>query len=181
MQTEGTLSKWNESKGYGFITPRRGGADIFVHISAFPEDGQRPQLQEKLSFTVATDANGKRQAVQVQRPRQKQDATKRPTKARPRINVAALLASTALLAAIFFYGYTGLYTQQPDAIPAAPKATALPSSTFQCDGRTQCSQMRSCEEATFFLRNCPNVQMDGDENGVPCEQQWCSRSSKPDR
>lgn len=23
MQTEGTLSKWNESKGYGFITPQR--------------------------------------------------------------------------------------------------------------------------------------------------------------
>ena len=44
---------------------------------------------------------------------------------------------------------------------------------FQCDGRTHCSQMTSCEEATFFLKNCPGTKMDGDNDGVPCEQQWC--------
>jgi Excalibur calcium-binding domain len=33
--------------------------------------------------------------------------------------------------------------------------------------------MRSCEEATFFLKSCPGVQMDGDGNGVPCERQFC--------
>lgn len=45
---------------------------------------------------------------------------------------------------------------------------------YRCDGRTHCSQMRSCEEAGFFLANCPNVEMDGDGDGVPCERQWCS-------
>src|SRR5688572_12542411 len=44
---------------------------------------------------------------------------------------------------------------------------------FKCDGRTHCSQMTSCVEATFFLKNCPGVKMDGDNDGVPCEQQWC--------
>ena len=48
------------------------------------------------------------------------------------------------------------------------------SSSFQCDGRTYCSQMNSCEEATFFLNNCPNVKMDGNNDGVPCEKQWCN-------
>lgn len=46
---------------------------------------------------------------------------------------------------------------------------------FSCDGRTYCSQMTSCEEATFFLRNCPGVKMDGNNDGVPCEQQWCGQ------
>jgi Excalibur calcium-binding domain len=46
---------------------------------------------------------------------------------------------------------------------------------FTCDGRTHCSQMRSCEEAKYFLANCPGVKMDGDRNGIPCEKQWCSR------
>ena len=46
-------------------------------------------------------------------------------------------------------------------------------SSFKCDGRTHCSQMTSCEEATFFLRNCPSVKMDGNNDGVPCEKQWC--------
>ncbi|WP_200153845.1 excalibur calcium-binding domain-containing protein [Chromatium okenii] len=46
-------------------------------------------------------------------------------------------------------------------------------SKFWCDGRIYCSQMKSCEEATFFLRNCPNVKMDGNHDGIPCESQWC--------
>ena len=44
---------------------------------------------------------------------------------------------------------------------------------YQCDGREYCSQMHSCEEATFFINNCPNTKMDGDHDGVPCERQWC--------
>lgn len=42
---------------------------------------------------------------------------------------------------------------------------------FKCDGRTRCSQMSSCEEAKFFLKNCPGAKMDGDNDGVPCEKQ----------
>ena len=49
-------------------------------------------------------------------------------------------------------------------------------SQFNCDGRTRCSQMTSCEEAEFFLRNCPNVEMDGNNDGEPCESQWCGNS-----
>lgn len=44
---------------------------------------------------------------------------------------------------------------------------------FKCDGRTHCSQMTSCEEATFYLNNCPDTKMDGNNDGVPCEKQWC--------
>ena len=43
---------------------------------------------------------------------------------------------------------------------------------FQCDGRTHCSQMRSYEEAVWFIRNCPNTKMDGNNDGVPCERQF---------
>ena len=46
-------------------------------------------------------------------------------------------------------------------------------SQYKCDGRTYCSQMTSCEEAKFFLRNCPNTRMDGNNDGIPCEKQWC--------
>ena len=49
----------------------------------------------------------------------------------------------------------------------------VPNQQFRCDGRTHCSQMTSCAEATYFLRNCPNTRMDGDNDGIPCERQWC--------
>jgi hypothetical protein len=55
------------------------------------------------------------------------------------------------------------------------RAPTAVSSGFNCDGRQHCSQMRSCDEAKYFLANCPGVKMDGDGDGVPCEQQWCSR------
>jgi hypothetical protein len=47
------------------------------------------------------------------------------------------------------------------------------SGRFRCDGRTMCSQMTSCEEATYFNKNCPGVKMDGDNDGIPCERQLC--------
>ena len=47
------------------------------------------------------------------------------------------------------------------------------SSKYTCDGRTYCSQMTSCEEATYFINHCPNTKMDGDGDGVPCWRQWC--------
>ena len=45
---------------------------------------------------------------------------------------------------------------------------------FSCDGRQHCSQMTSCEEATYFTQYCPNTKMDGNHDGIPCEQQWCN-------
>jgi hypothetical protein len=33
--------------------------------------------------------------------------------------------------------------------------------------------MTSCAEATYFLQHCPGTTMDGDNDGVPCERQWC--------
>lgn len=63
--------------------------------------------------------------------------------------------------------------EQP--MPSAPAALSSPVPQYKCDGRIHCSQMTSCEEAIYFLRNCPGVKMDGDNDGVPCEQQWCGR------
>ena len=52
----GTVKWFNEQKGYGFIQPDNGSADIFVHISAVERAGFRTlQEGQKLSFEVVTD------------------------------------------------------------------------------------------------------------------------------
>lgn len=65
----------------------------------------------------------------------------------------------------------------PSAVEPAPPATvplARPgTASFTCDGRTHCSQMTSCAEATWFINHCPGTKMDSDGDGVPCEQQFC--------
>ena len=67
--------------------------------------------------------------------------------------------------------------EPPKELPSEPISMPIPPTTtsaqYRCDGRTRCSQMTSCDEAKFFLRSCPGTQMDGDNDGIPCEQQWC--------
>jgi hypothetical protein len=82
-----------------------------------------------------------------------------------RISVAAVLA--ALLAA-------GLWRCSNGDGAAGPGPGLGPGpSGFTCEGKTTCGQMASCNEALFYLENCPGVQIDGDSDGVPCEAQWC--------
>ena len=63
--------------------------------------------------------------------------------------------------------------QAAPRLPAPAPAPATQPGGFRCDGRQYCSQMRSCAEAQYFLTHCPDVKMDGDHNGIPCEKQWC--------
>jgi len=60
--------KWfNGQKGYGFIQPDDGGADVFVHISAVEQAGL-PGLNEgqKISYEIAVDRrSGKSSAGQL--------------------------------------------------------------------------------------------------------------------
>ena len=60
--------KWfNDQKGYGFIQPDEGGADVFVHISAVERSGLQGLLyNEKLSYEIYTDdRRGKTSAVDL--------------------------------------------------------------------------------------------------------------------
>lgn len=58
---------------------------------------------------------------------------------------------------------------EPQAVQIPNTAVAQPVERFSCDGRQHCSQMRSRAEAEYFVRNCPNTKMDGDNDGIPCE------------
>jgi CspA family cold shock protein len=55
MQT-GTVKWFNSQKGFGFIQPDSGGADVFVHISAVERAGLHGLNEgQKISFEVVAD------------------------------------------------------------------------------------------------------------------------------
>lgn len=54
-------------------------------------------------------------------------------------------------------------------ITAASPTSMSVSSPYRCDGRQHCSQMNSRAEAEWFVRNCSDNKMDGDRDGIPCE------------
>lgn len=66
MRIDGTLAKWNDDRGFGFIAPVQGGPEVFAHISAFPRDGRRPRLGEPLSFEIEIDKDGRKRAMRDQ-------------------------------------------------------------------------------------------------------------------
>ena len=66
MSTTGTVKWFNAVKGFGFIQPEDGTADVFVHISAVERAGMG-ELNEgqKLSYELEQGRNGKTAAVNL--------------------------------------------------------------------------------------------------------------------
>jgi len=55
----GTVKWFNESKGFGFITPADGSKDVFVHFSAIQADGFRTlQEGQKVEFETENGPKG---------------------------------------------------------------------------------------------------------------------------
>jgi len=62
----GTVKWFNESKGFGFITPNEGGDDVFVHFSGIQGDGFKTLAEgQTVSYEVESGPKGL-QATQVQ-------------------------------------------------------------------------------------------------------------------
>ena len=57
--TQGTVKWFNAEKGFGFISPDGGGADVFVHFSAIQSDGYRSlDENQRVEFEVTQGQKG---------------------------------------------------------------------------------------------------------------------------
>jgi cold shock CspA family protein len=176
MRTHGTLIKWNDDRGFGFVVLPQSHEEIFVHISAFPRDGVRPRVGETISFEIRTAPDGRKRAESIERPGSRRASGKHEVSRQTRrtSSVRLLLTGAAVLA-LGLVGYNS-YVAHQDSNAVSSMSTDIETGgqSFRCDGRTHCSQMTSCAEARYFLKHCPGTQMDGNGDGEPCEQQWCN-------
>jgi cold shock CspA family protein len=58
----GQLVKWNDERGFGFVTPSVGGNQVFLHISAIPKTSRRPRVGDTILYRLVTEANGRTRA-----------------------------------------------------------------------------------------------------------------------
>ncbi len=99
MRHKGVLTKWNDDRGFGFITPSGGEESVFVHISAFARGQERPVLSRSLTYRLVRD--------EKQRPRAA-DVRFMVSRRRPARQKSRGLIPAALVVAAFFGGLAAL-------------------------------------------------------------------------
>ena len=157
---QGKIVRWNDDRGFGFISVNGMKGDVFAHITQFKKGYRRPINGDSVLFEIAVEKDKQNaksiSLVGVQPiPQEKQ-------------SFVSIVFSLLLLIGFAF----GVY-----ALVIKPKLyPAYEEMGFTCEGKTHCSSMVSCDEAKFYLANCPNVQIDGNNDGEPCERQLCNSS-----
>lgn len=110
MRLEGNLKSWSDERGFGFIEPRLGGQDIFVHIKSFERISSRPDIGLPVSFEIALNSDGKKRAVRVQVIRPSGKVMQKRDKSPTRWGIATFFAIPLFLVV---FTVTGLLWQVP--------------------------------------------------------------------
>ncbi|MGY8836180.1 MAG: cold shock domain-containing protein [Enterobacterales bacterium] len=194
---KGLLKTWKTDKGFGFIKSDTLEHDTFIHISALKHMSRKPKVGDTIYFEVATQPDGKTKAIncriegvaELKAPYQKHNnQPHRIAKSNFASSFLGKVASISIIAVLGFiavnkynhYKSNEQFNSHTPVITNADLATfdekypkvVIPKNTqnFTCDGRQYCTEMRSRDEAVFFINNCLNTKMDGDGDGDPCER-----------
>ena len=177
MRHKGKIKSWNDGKGYGFISPFDGGKDVFLHISSLNNKQRRPKEGDVVTFEVTKDKDNRLQAVNVFFAGEKMISLQLQKSRLPKFITIVFLI-------LIFSGVGYIYLDQPNGNSTVPVHTPINTGgainnqeRFQCGEKKYCSDMTSCSEALFYLKNCHGTKMDGDHDGIPCESQWCQQTS----
>lgn len=194
MLHQGKLKDWNPGKGCGFIQQDKAGPDIRISSSGFRKKPEQLQDGDSIFFQIEVNAQGKPEAVSAYKAGQHfapAPLVQKPVL--PSLPLQRLLSVVVSLFILLWLGYQSFYllsTEEPAVVQAAaaeqpdqtlaledpvwPPLRVQQGEQFQCEGKQHCSEMSSCEEAEFYLEQCPDVLIDGDRDGIPCERQLCS-------
>lgn len=66
MRYQGRISNWKDDKGYGFVVQNGASEPVFAHIKSFSNRQRRPVGDEIVSYEIATDANGRKRAENIE-------------------------------------------------------------------------------------------------------------------
>ncbi len=181
----GSLDRWNDDKGFGFIRGKESKRDIFIHISAFKKNiNRRPKVGDVIFYETHIENSGKIRAVNARieglaakpvnitgdkSPIVHRDY-RRKKSTRFHSRIFALLFVVGAGMAVYRYGPPKMGGS--NYLNSMPKQAQQFKEEYHCQGKVYCSEMRSRHEAMFYLRNCPGTKMDGDHDGIPCESQF---------
>ena len=91
----GKITKWNDEKGFGFITPNSGGKSVFIHINDFSKRHKRPIEGLSVTYDLAKDKRGRACAINVSPKRGHKEVTKAGKQ-----KVSAIIISSAFISLV---------------------------------------------------------------------------------
>lgn len=187
----GKLVRWNKEQRVGFIAPDDGSDELRVlginllpyeHIPQEGESVVYRQWKDRLRGIKVTKAEidlGK--PIKLTSPFEPQTRFDGFNKISwlTKVSLVVLplaLASLLYLMVIHYAPSGGVDIKPPEGLfPAGSEhyigKQDLKNIVFQCDDRQQCLQMSSCQEAKYFIQNCPGFEKMVGE--MPCEKLWC--------
>jgi cold shock CspA family protein len=188
---KGKLVRWIDEKGFGFIKPENGSNEIFIHISALKSMSRKPIVGDVIQYQIGFDSNGKTRAVDAKiegvsqvmtlaplsekrKERPHRTYSNRANKHQKSHNIFPIIVLISVI--VFVYSKFSSEKKIVEEIKP-PKVEIQPIKQieqvqFQCQGKIRCTEMSTYEEAIFYLQNCPGTKMDGDYDGIPCEDQF---------
>ena len=177
MRYQGKIVSWDDARGFGVVVRHDDSAQVFLHVRSLPRGAKRPVAGDVVTYALARDDRGRSVAVDADYPASMRAAQRaRPAARRKRRSSSGLLTLLVLagIAAATYVGVKDKTVQPFSALRSpSPRVAAPAAPAFSCEpGKLHCSQMRSLDEARFYLHHCPGVKMDGDNDGEPCEQQF---------
>ena len=172
---EGQVVRWIDNKGFGFIRGNDPDNDneVFAHISQFKKGYRRPRVGDEVVFLIGYE-DGKKVANTISLINVKPLKVTNATAVRLSKVITLFFIFTLFFLYLFFMTWEVTPFYSPPSYDESEAPIRVRHNTgFRCEGKTRCTQMNSCDEAKFYLRYCPNVKIDGDDDGTPCERQFC--------
>ncbi|MCY7295592.1 cold shock domain-containing protein [Alteromonas sp. a30] len=192
---KGKIVRWEDNRGFGFIKSAEHEKEVFIHISKFKRGDRRPKVGDVVEFDLD---------ISTPKPTAVRAALIGVHSKTSGFGPSPLITFGTVLLPLLIWVYMELISPiiQPTQAPQEsedylsvnsgvnnqPRPSLAPqfsnqdassyraqqNSQFRCEGKQYCSDMNSCEEALFYLNHCPNVKIDGDNDGKPCERRLCN-------
>ena len=154
--------------------PNGGGARVFLHISAIVDRARRPSIGVLVTYEIGQSSDGRPRAQAVRFVGISAAKVQKPSA------ISSILLLVAVLLPIMYVAKVRI-SHPGSTVPASiykiifARQALRTTSDFQCSTeKSSCSAMTSCAEAFFHQERCGVQVMDGDSDGIPCEQQWCN-------
>ncbi|MBX3091189.1 MAG: cold shock and DUF1294 domain-containing protein [Cryobacterium sp.] len=65
MRLSGVVANWHDERGFGFVKANNGGPDLFLHIKAFQNGGERPHDGMSVTYEAHVNREGQLRAERV--------------------------------------------------------------------------------------------------------------------